>query len=820
MSDAQAQTTTSEAEDYKQPGELDADGLFLRLKKWVQSGRERQSNWSKEAKEDFAFVANRQWDEETKKTLEEQGRPASTFNLVGAMIRAVAGYEVSNRQETRYIPRQIGESGVSELVTAAAKYMRDNTDAEDEESAAFQDAATCGIGWTETFVDFDESEDGEYRKRRVSPFEMVYDPNATQSNLADGRWRARLRKMTCLDAEGFAKGRGLTPDVDYERADLDAAWVDEAEDATITVNPATRYQDGDDDDDYSDDREVRIVEIEWWEFEYYVQFVDPMTMQPAKLPVDQFQARSQLMEQMGAPPITQKRDGRRKVYKRAFLGGTKLIGEVITPPVQEFKFEPITGERDEENGEFYGVVRPMKDPQRWTNKLFSQTMHILNTNANGGIIVEDGVFENERKAAKDWARPNSMVKVVPGALSSANGPKIQPKPVTQVNPALFQLMDFALTMGPRVSGIPLEFTGTREASQAGVLEYQRRQSAVNSLACLFDSLRLYRKREGRLTLRLMQEYLSDGRLVRIAGEEFKGYLPLNRDATLGEYEIVVDDAPTSPNQKEKTWATMQQMMPMLAKAFEGNPGLAAEALKCSPLPAAFVEKMAQALQKGPDPEAQAAQKAAAFAKINLDNAGAEQKRADALQKLSTTFVQPMMAPALLSPLDGPFPVQPMPGAALPPGMKPQGGPPMGGPPMGGPPMGLPGMPPGPPPGGPPGMPGMGMPQGGPQGPLPTSGPPGIPPMAPPPPPAPAGPPGGMLAPMPFPPMGGAPAPQQSDSTQALFALANSIEDLAHSVVQSNQAVVQAVLKPKRIVYDEGGRAVGSEPHDPEEAGEA
>jgi hypothetical protein len=64
----------------------------------------------------------------------------------------------------------------------------------------------------------------------------------------------------------------------------------------------------------------------------------------------------------------------------------------------------MTGKRDRNKNTFFGIVRAMKDPARWSNKWMSQTMHIMNTTAKGGIAVETGqFFANDADGEASWS---------------------------------------------------------------------------------------------------------------------------------------------------------------------------------------------------------------------------------------------------------------------------------------------------------------------------------------------------------------------------------------------------------------------------------
>src|SRR5690606_4710910 len=109
----------------------------------------------------------------------------------------------------------------------------------------------------------------------------------------------------------------------------------------------------------------------------------------------------------------------------------------------------------------------------------------------------------------------------------------------------------------------------------------------------FDSLRRYRKRQGRIMLYLIQNHLADGRLIRIVGKGKEQYIPLVREQVASsKYDIIVDDSPTSPNEKERTWAIIMQMLPMVRDFL--TPPMALELLDYSPLPASMVAGLKEA----------------------------------------------------------------------------------------------------------------------------------------------------------------------------------------------------------------------------------
>jgi hypothetical protein len=178
---------------------------------------------------------------------------------------------------------------------------------------------------------------------------------------------------------------------------------------------------------------------------------------------------------------------------------------------------------------------------------------------------------------------------------------IQPKPQSGLPTGQAEMLQFSMSAMPLVTGVNMEMLGMKDTQQAGVLEYQRRQAGVTILAPLFDSLRRFRVAQGKIMLRMIQNYLADDRLIRSVEQDHQRYLPLNRSAVVGEYDVIVDEAPSSPNSKDRNFSIIQSLWPMLQNAM--SPAIAAEIVRYSPLPESLSSKISEQLLAPPGPQA-------------------------------------------------------------------------------------------------------------------------------------------------------------------------------------------------------------------------
>ncbi len=580
----------------------------------------KRRQWRSEAREDFAFVAGHQWSEEDATQMDESLRPRTTFNNIAPVADAIAGHEVANRQEVSYLPRQVGASGVNEVLTAAAEWVREECDAEHEESDAFYDATVCGEGWTDTELDYEVDLDGRIDIARVDPLEMDVDPSSTRKNHADAKWVCRSKVYARKEALAlWPEGEFAAPDGTREPdspVDVIAATFYRADSGSGGRNPG----EGD---------RVIVHDFQWWETEpvYRVPLqqlgperaflmvntpdeqgsflLPPHKLQPdaqglITLDEDEYGRVVSLLE--GVQVLKQKR----RRYRRMYFSGDELLEELETPTGDSFTYKAMTAKRDRKHKCWYGIVRAMKDPQRWANKFMSSMLEIISTSGKGGLLYEPDAFLNLREAEEDWADPARNVAMTEGAIA---GNKIMPRPVNQMPPQMMALMQYAEAALKSVAGVNPEVMGlSRALDPSGVMEEGRRQSGLNMLAYLFDGLRRYRKEQGRLMLKMIRKYMPQGRLIRVTGPDGAQYVPLVYDDLTVDYDVIVDEAPTAPNVKQRTWEAFTLLASQLPQII--TPQVALIALDYAPFPAAMVQKLKQQAQAtppaaAPDPVTQA-----------------------------------------------------------------------------------------------------------------------------------------------------------------------------------------------------------------------
>lgn len=572
-------------------------------REWIKRSADALADWRDETGENYEFVDGQQISDDDMAELERKRRPQAIFNRIHSIVNAVVGAEVANRMEPVIRPMEVGDSGTAEVLTSAVIWARDQSQADAEQTDAFRDLVICGMGWTETRPDYD-GDRPEVVEERASPLDMVWDHRASKANIRDRRWTARALPMAIDEA------MELWPDA--EASEMDAKWWRAGlRDGSKTRSgmPGEAYNAGYKSPGEPDTRVVTVVQMEWWEREQtYLVVVEGA--EPAEvIGVRERKDIENGLIQRGIPYRIE-RGGKRKVYWRGVLGATGwLERNRMDPQRGGFRFKAMTGYRQRlRNGgcSWYGLTRMGMDPQRWANKFYNEILYLISISPLGGVLAEEDALVDPAKAEQQLRTPGAVVMTHPGGLN-----RIRELPSANVPQAIGAMMEHALKSIRDCMGVSEEMMGQAMRIQAGVVERQRRQSSMNVLSTLFDSLTQFREDQARLMVHMVLTHMADGRIIRIAGKQQAEYAHLMPPESEIEYDIKVTESPTSVDSKQEAWEFIEKMMPHLMQA-QLSPAIWAAIIRYSPLPSSLADMIAKEMEQPPqrDPEAEERKKLA------------------------------------------------------------------------------------------------------------------------------------------------------------------------------------------------------------------
>lgn len=531
------------------------DDLYNNLMSKFLDIKDSNIEWYEQAKEAYNLYHGNQWSEEDINSMKCLGRPYLTFNNIQPFINAISGSEISNKQVIKYYPREPGDLKSDELLTSIADWFRESTMGDEVDTVVFKDSLICGMGWSETTLDYSNNPDGEPCIRRLDPLKMYWDNSSLEDNLKNAKFLFYINTLPIEELEE------LFPNVDRNEFNI---------------------QDG-------EGNQVKnfgsVIEARYKIRKKFVRYINPLDNRVSDVPksiFDEFKREFSFIN-------LEYQEFSKEVVEKAFLGNSKLLEEPTELLINNssFGWNVITAYCDNIKKQYYGLIKGMRDPQLCINKFFSETVANYNMQAKGGMLVEEGALLDKDQFTDTLTRPDQVTFLSRGGLSM-----IQSKPVAEISPVLPTLLSYSESQMNQVVGVSKEFLGIREVNQPGILEQQRKQSTLNILAPLFENLKLYRSVQGKDILYIIQNYLTDGRLIKIVGQDKAQYISLIK-GTLNnkDYDIIVDDAPLSLNSQERDYNTAMQMLPLFGNNLP--PELLLEVLKLSPLPSSFIDKAEQ-----------------------------------------------------------------------------------------------------------------------------------------------------------------------------------------------------------------------------------
>lgn len=570
-----------------------------------EAGRRGQTEWGKEAFENLLMYNGYQWPDTDMERMAAEKRPTVVFNRAAPLIDAIVGDELANRKEVKFYPRTSADSTIPDVMNGIAKWVRNTTAQERAEVDATKDMLITGIGVTSTRMDYEETELGQLEIERVNPLDTRYDPDATAKNLTDRNWDARYKIMTIEEV------REKFPDADLDES-VESEYNIDLSNQEVGRRPVTYSMKN------SKKRQKGKKGLVVWDYQYksserYYKVDNPfisMEMFQELLPdlVEKFgeQASSPQMNlspdgfkvlekitkglQLGAPKYA--RMTKKVIKKLIFIEDTLEILYEGDNAVNRFTRTFMTGKRDEKDGTWYGIMRSIKDPQLYANKLFSTILYTYMTNSKGGVIVEGSNIPDMAEFRREWAKPDGIIRV-------NEMDKIKERSKGDVSSAAAEIMKYSIQAISETSGMNPERVATEQRNRSNALANTRIKQSQVIQAEYLDAVATYRIEWGKLLVQFTKEYLcQEDRLVRITDEDGESFINLLKDPLADDYDVIIEEGALTLSQKMETWEILGQI-------FAGQP-LPPPLFKHLPLPKSISEEVVQYLtQKDqPSPEQQ------------------------------------------------------------------------------------------------------------------------------------------------------------------------------------------------------------------------
>ena len=503
-----------------------------------------------------------QWDPDDAAALEAEGRPALTINTILPTVNTILGEQSARRADIKFKPRRGGEEEVAHTLTKLYMQIADNNKLDWVEQQVFSDGLIMdGRGYFDVRMDFSDHVEGEIRITAKDPLDILIDPDAkdadpkTWNEVFETKWMTldeieELYGEKCAERLLFVAENGMSfgPDsVEYQETRFGE-----------TENNDDHFGAGvPGDDEYRNVKSLRVVERQHKKICRADFFVDKITG-----------------DQRECPDFWN--DRKKKKFAKDY--DMELVSRVIRKvrwtvtcdqvvlhdgwsPYNDFTIVPFFCYF--RRGNPFGVVRNLLSPQEQLNKIASQELHIVNTTANSGWMVESGSLVG--MTADDLEEHGAETGLV---LEYARGTTPPQKiGANQIPTGLDRIAQKAQANIQAISGINESMLGTDGAEVSGIAIQAKQNRGAVMIQVPLDNLAKARQYLAEKVLNLIQTFYVEQRIVQVTNEEDpmqpREELLLNvetpegdiiNNLTLGEYDVIISTSPARDSFDETQFA--------------------------------------------------------------------------------------------------------------------------------------------------------------------------------------------------------------------------------------------------------------------------
>ena len=512
------------------------------------------------AKKCDQYYRGEQWDEFDMQQLDDQGRPALTINTILPTVNAVLAEQSTKKADIQFKPRGGGNQEIADVLTQVYSQIADNNKLDWVEQQVFSDGLIQDRGYFDVRIDYDDHIQGEVRVEAKDPLDILIDPDAkhydprTWNEIFETKWMSideieEVYGQDKADRLRFLAETGTTLGADSME------FEEERYGDTDEYNYGQQYPG--DPENARMLRSIRVIERQYYKLDDCMYYVDPVTGDKRKIPnAWGKKKRENFADQFGLSILTKKM---RRVRWTVTADTVVLFDDFS--PYDHFTIVPYFPYF--RRGKPFGMVRNLLSPQEQLNKISSQELHIVNTTANSGWIVESGSLSG--MTADDLEEHGAETGLVLEYNRGSTPPgKIPPN---QIPTGLDRISQKAAQNIKQISGITEAMLGMDSPEVSGVAIQAKQNRGSMLLQVPLDNLAKTRQYLAEKILHMVQSYYTEERIIQIT-DESDPYKPRQKlrvnemtpegeiinDLTLGEYDVIVGTAPARDNFDEMQFA--------------------------------------------------------------------------------------------------------------------------------------------------------------------------------------------------------------------------------------------------------------------------
>jgi hypothetical protein len=509
-----------------------------------------------------AYYRGDQWDDEDIAALDAEGRPALTINTILPTVNTVLGEQSTRRADIQFKPRRGGEEEIAHTLTKLYMQIADNNKLDWVEQQVFSDGLIMdGRGYFDVRMDFSDHIEGEVRITAKDPLDILIDPDAKEADPKVWNEVFETKWMTLDEVEelyGKKKAEALRFIAENGNSfGRDSVEYEENRFGDLDMDNDYMGAGIPDEDDYKTVKALRVIERQHKRMTRVECFVDDTTGDQRYVPEGWSTAKTKKFAKQYGLSVMSKI--RRKV--RWTVTCDKVVLHDDWSPYEDFTIIPFFAYF--RRGRPFGMVRNLLSPQEQLNKITSQELHIVNTTANSGWMVESGSLTG--MTADDLEEHGAETGLVVEYNRGSTPPvKIQPN---QIPTGLDRIGQKAALNIKAISGINDSMLGTDSAEVSGVAIQAKQNRGVIMIQVPLDNLRKTRQYLAEKILNLVQRFYTEERIIQVTNEEdplkprepivVNEMTPEGRiinDLTIGEYDVVVTTAPARDSFDEVQFA--------------------------------------------------------------------------------------------------------------------------------------------------------------------------------------------------------------------------------------------------------------------------